>query len=90
MGGYLWLLALGGFGFLTDPHSPLVSDADMPSQLRYTAILLAINALWAGALVRTHIGHTPPRTRVWVYGLAAAASLIAAVALVVKYGSEIF
>lgn len=90
MGTYLWLMALGGFSYIQDVNLAGPTPEAITTQLRYTIVLLVVNAIWAGALVFRHVDKQPRPARVWVYGLAGVASVVAGIGLLMAYSSRIF
>lgn len=90
MGGYLWVMALGGFSYIDDLGLAGGTSEAVETQLRYTAVLLVINTILAGALAYRHTPVRPLKVRVWVYGLGGLASIAVAIGLAAKYSPMIF
>ena len=90
MGGYLWVMALGGFSYIDDLGLAGGTSEAVETQLRYTAALLVINTILAGALAYRHTPVRPFKVRVWVYGLGGLASYAVAIGLAAKYSPMIF
>jgi hypothetical protein len=90
MGAYLWLTALGASSYITNLSLAGGTPEAAQSQVRYTTVLMIVNAVWAAALAYKHSGTRPMMTRFWVYGLASLASLGSAIGLLAVHSSIIF